>query len=66
MSLSEYTQVIQADIDLVINQPLASPKPVSLQRGAVGMPALLKRTLLPTRAYATQHGVTPTSTHALF
>lgn len=53
----EYIQVIQADIDSVINQPLVSPKSVSLQRGAVGMPALLKRTLLPTGAYATQHGV---------
>lgn len=59
--LSEYTQVIQAEIDRVdrlIDQLLTYARPVSLQRGPVDIPALLERTLTLTRAYATQRGVT--------
>jgi signal transduction histidine kinase len=40
---------------------LTYAKPVSLQRGAVDIPALIERTLTLTRAYASQRGVTLTS-----
>jgi two-component system sensor histidine kinase AtoS len=62
--LSEYTQVVQTEIDRVdrlIEQLLTYAKPVSLHRGAVDIPALIERTLTLTRAYASQRGVTLTS-----
>ncbi len=67
LSLGEYTQVIQTEIDRVdrlIDQLLAYARPVSLQRGPVDIPALLERTLTLTRAYATQRSVTLSSSVA--
>jgi signal transduction histidine kinase len=64
VSLGEYTEVIQTEIDRVdrlLDQLLAYARPVTLQRGPVDIPALIERTLTLTRAYATQHGVTLTS-----
>ena len=60
-TLSEYTQVIQTEVDRVdrlIEQLLAYARPVSLARGPVDIVALLDRTMALTRAYAAQHGVT--------
>src|SRR5581483_4589208 len=61
ISLGEYTQVIQTEIDRVdrlLDQLLTYARPVTLQRGPVDLPTLIERTLTLTRAYATQHGVT--------
>ena len=60
-TLGEYTQVVQAEIDRVdrlIEQLLAYARPVPLARGPVDIIALLHRTVVLTRAYAAQHGVT--------
>jgi len=59
-ALSEYTQVIQSEIDRVdrlIEQLLAYARPVPLARGPVDIAALLDRTLTLIGAYAAQHGV---------
>ena len=59
--LSEYTQVIQVEIDRVdrlVEQLLAYARPLPLQRGAVDVITLIERTVALTRAYAAQHGVT--------
>ena len=66
-TLGEYTQVMQAEIDRVdrlLDQLLAYARPVTLQRSPVDIAALIERTLTLTRAYATQHGVTLTSSVA--
>ncbi len=60
-ALSEYTQVIQSEIDRVdrlIEQLLAYARPVPIARGPVDVGTLLDRTLTLTRAYAAQHDVT--------
>lgn len=59
-ALSEYTQVIQTEIDRVdrlIEQLLAYARPAPMQRGPVDISELIERTLTLTRAYAAQHNV---------
>ncbi|KPV54371.1 hypothetical protein SE17_04195, partial [Kouleothrix aurantiaca] len=59
-TLSEYTQVIQSEVDRVdrlIEQLLAYARPAPMQRGPVDIAELIERTVTLTRAYAAQHGV---------
>lgn len=63
-TLSEYTQVIQSEIDRVdrlVEQLLAYARPLPITRGPVDLAALLEHALTLTRAYAAQRGVTLSS-----